>query len=61
MFAISNERCVFVCIYLQVIGKRFSDLVIVGRGIYQATDPCQNAELYKEKAFQEYMKSLQDQ
>lgn len=45
----------------QVVGKRFSDLVIVGRGIYQATDPSQNAELYKEKAFQEYMKSLQDQ
>ena len=56
-----KDVCIYIYIYLQVVGKRFSDVVIVGRGIYQATDPSQNAELYKEKAFQEYMKSLQDQ
>ena len=35
----------------EVIGKRRSDVIIVGRGIYQAEDPAEAAARYKEAGY----------
>ncbi|XP_033632341.1 uridine 5'-monophosphate synthase-like [Asterias rubens] len=39
----------------KVIGQQGSDIIIVGRGIYQADDPVEVAKMYKEAGFSAYM------
>ena len=51
----------YFCLFFKAIGKRLSDIVIVGRGIYQSTSPGNAAQLYKERAYNAYLTSLQGQ
>jgi uridine monophosphate synthetase len=41
-----------------VICDRGSDVIIVGRGIYEAVDPCKEAIIYKEEGWKAYVASL---
>ena len=43
---------------LQVVTEQKTDIVIVGRGILQASDPVVAARQYQEKAFAAYLKTL---
>ena len=36
--------------------ERGSDIVIVGRGIYTSADPVETAKLFREKAYEAYVK-----
>ena len=42
-----------------VIGKKGSDIIIVGRGITQADDPAVAAKLYKDEGWKAYEEALQ--
>lgn len=44
----------------EAILDRFTDIIIVGRGIYKATDPVDVAETYRELAWNAYKQRLQD-
>lgn len=41
-----------------VIGKKKSDVIIVGRGIYQAADPVAEAKKYREAGWKAYLKRM---
>jgi len=41
-----------------VMGEKGSDVIIVGRGIYQSKDPAKSAKEYQEQSWQAYMKSV---
>jgi uridine monophosphate synthetase len=41
-----------------IIGGKGSDIIIVGRGIYKASDPQQAAKLYQKSAWNAYLKNL---
>ena len=43
---------------MEVIVNRGSDVIIVGRGVYQAEDPVKAAVQYKEEAFAAYMQRI---
>ena len=43
---------------LQVVMEQKTDIIIVGRGILQASDPVAAARQYQEKAFAAYLKTL---
>ncbi|KAK3739794.1 hypothetical protein QZH41_000699 [Actinostola sp. cb2023] len=42
----------------EVVGKRGSDVIIVGRGIYHADDPIKTAVEYKEAGFKAYLERI---
>ena len=42
--------------HLQAVLERGSDIVIVGRGIYTSADPVETAKLFREKAYEAYVK-----
>lgn len=42
----------------KVIGEHFSDIIIVGRGIYEAADPIQEAKKYRAAAWKAYQSRL---
>ncbi len=43
---------------MQVIGKQLSDIIIVGRGIYESDCPKEKAKEYQEIAYKAYKESL---
>ena len=45
----------------KVIGSQESDIIIVGRGIYQASDPLAEAKKYREAGWQAYQERLAGQ
>ena len=48
---------IFSCYnYLQAVLEQGSDIVIVGRGIYTSADPVETAKLFREKAYEAYVK-----
>ena len=59
--AASEQQLCTVCvsviactITIQVIGNRLSDIIIVGRGIYQTDDPADAARKYQEAGYGAY-------
>jgi uridine monophosphate synthetase len=45
----------------EVIGRRRSDVIIVGRGILQAPDPAQAAQTFREAGYRAYQDNVGDQ